>query len=349
MTSKDFSPRIRKITLADVARAAGVSSKTVSRVINNDGYVSAEVRQQIEHAIKDLGYRPNRMARSLASSRSFIIGLTIPDVTNPFFPEIIRGAEQVGLEHGYNVLVHNTDLEPTRERNGLALLEEMCVDGVIVCSMRLPDDELSAVLRRFPASVLINRLLPGSSAGVVRVDYFNGMQRMVQHVLASGRRRIGYLDVIRGAFSYSSHERFRGFEAAMRAVGLDVDPDFVRRCFATIENSRQAAYALLNEQPDLDAIICYNDIIAGGALEACAQLGVSVPDQVAITGFDDIMFSSVFKVALTTMRVPKFELGARAMQMLCEHIEGHFADSELVLDTDLIVRQSTPPVREKEG
>ncbi len=342
MTEKDVVGKPKNVTLADVARAVGVSAKTVSRVINNTDYVSAETREQILRAVEQLGYRPNRMARSLASNRSFIIGLTIPDVTNPFFPEIMRGVEQVALEHGYNVLVYNTDLDPKRERAGLALLEETRADGVVVCTMRMANDELSALLQRYRAAVVINRILPGGSAGMVCVDLSSAMNRVVQHLLDAGRRKIGYLDVIRSALSYSSKERFRGFRAAMEASGLPVNPAHIRQCVANIDSSYEAAYDLLTANPELDAVVCYNDIIAGGTLEACAALGIPVPEQVAVTGFDDIMFSSVFKVALTTMHVPKFELGARAAQMLFDRIDGRITESEIVLNAELVVRHSTP-------
>jgi LacI family transcriptional regulator len=332
----------RSVTLADVARAAGVSAKTVSRVINHNDYVSAETREQIERAIEALGYRPNRMARSLASNRSFIIGLTVPDVTNPFFPEIMRGAERVAQEHGYNLLAYNTDLNPQRERDGLALLEETRVDGVIICTVSLSDDDLNAVLQRHRAAVVINRLMPDGPAGIVRVDYFSAMQQIVQFVLDSGRRRIGYLDVLRSAYSYSSKERYRGFHTAMEANQLPANPQYIRRCIASVESSRQVASELLSDHPEIDALVCYNDIIAGGALEACAQMGIAVPDQVAVTGFDDIMFSSVFKVALTTMHVPKFELGERAAQMLFRRIDGDLSEPEVVLDATLVIRQSAP-------
>jgi LacI family transcriptional regulator len=334
----------RSVTLADVARAAGVSAKTVSRVINHNDYVSDETREQIERAIEALGYRPNRLARSLASNRSFIIGLTLPDVTNPFFPEIMRGAEMVAQEHGYNLLAYNTDLDPQRERDGLSLLEETRVDGIIICTVSLSDPDLSAALQRHRAAVVINRLLPDGPAGIVRVDYFSAMRKMVQHVLDTGRRRIGYLDVSRSAYSYSSKERYRGFQAAMEDNHLSANTQYIRRCIASIESSRQVACDLLTDHPEIDALICYNDIIAGGALEACAKLGITVPDQVAITGFDDIMFSSIFKVALTTMHVPKFDLGVRAAQMLFERIDGDLTQSEIVLDAELVIRQSTPPI-----
>lgn len=342
MADKTPPEKNRSVTLADVARAAGVSAKTVSRVINHNDYVSAETREQIERAIEALGYRPNRMARSLASNRSFIIGLTVPDVTNPFFPEIMRGAERVAQEHGYNLLAYNTDLNPQRERDGLALLEETRVDGVIICTVSLSDDDLNAVLQRHRAAVVINRLMPDGPAGIVRVDYFSAMQQIVQFVLDSGRRRIGYLDVLRSAYSYSSKERYRGFHTAMEANQLPANPHYIRRCIASVESSRQVASELLSDHPEIDALVCYNDIIAGGALEACAQMGIAVPDQVAVTGFDDIMFSSVFKVALTTMHVPKFELGERAAQMLFRRIDGDLSEPEVVLDATLVIRQSAP-------
>jgi LacI family transcriptional regulator len=331
-----------QVTLADVARLAGVSAKTVSRVVNNDGYVSAETRAQIQQAIDTLGYRPNRMARSLASNRSFIIGLTIPDVTNPFFPEILRGVEQVARTHGYTVLALNTDLDPSRERDGLALLEETRADGVIVCTMRLEDDELRAYLQRQRAAVLVNRTLAGGAAGVVRVNLYEAVRRIVQLLIDHGRQQIGYLNVVRSAQSYSSQQRFQGFSDAMAANGRAIEPVCIGQSLATVEASYEAARALLTRCPQMDALVCYNDMLAAGALEACASLGLAVPDQIAVTGFDNIMFSSVFRVPLTTAHVPKLELGSEAAQMLFDRIDGHTEPAEKVLDAELIIRQSAP-------
>lgn len=329
-------------TLADVARRASVSAKTVSRVVNNTDYVSPETRLRILDAVTELSYLPNRLARSLASNRSAIIGVTIPDITNPFFPEVIRGIEQVALAHQYNAIIHNTDLIADRGRQALSLLEEMRVDGVIVCSMQLSDDALREFLVRQRHAVLINRTLTHDRFGIVRVDFVSAMERVTRHLLERGRQRIGYLTIRHHDSSYSAQKRFQGFTQALDAYGMAVDPEWVHRTAATVEDSFRETMTMLDAHPEMDAIICFNDLIASGVIEACIRRGVRVPDQVAITGFDDVMFSSLLRVPLTTVHVPKLDLGIQAAQMLFDMIEGGASEREVVLEAELVVRESAP-------
>jgi LacI family transcriptional regulator len=332
----------KNTTLADVARRAGVSSKTVSRVINNNDYVSAATRQKILEAVEALDYRPHRAARSLASNRSLIIGLTIPDITNPFFPEMIRGVERVAMDNDYNTLIYNTELIALRDHQAFALLEETRVDGIIVCSMRLNDAELRSFLERQPSAVLVNRVLPGGPAGVVRVDFYNAMRQVTQYLLDCGRRALGYLTISHHDFSYSSQERFRGFRDTLHANDLPLVAEHVWRCAATVEDSFRAASEILRDHLELDALICFNDMIASGVLEACAVHHVPVPDQLAVTGFDNVMFSPLLKTALTTVHVDKFRLGVHAAQMLFDQINGRAHETEIILEAELVLRQSTP-------
>jgi LacI family transcriptional regulator len=335
------SKRRKNVTLADVANEVGVSAKTVSRVVNNTDYVNEATRQQILAAIDRLGYHPNRVARGLASSRSYIIGLTIPDVTNPFFPELIRGVEEVALTQNYNVLLYNTDLSKERERRGLTLLAETQVDGVIVCTLRLGDTELKSFLEGQPAAVLVNRRFSGPNVGIVRVDFFTAMQRVIDHLVAVGRREIAYLTLPQHVNSYSVQERLAGFRTGLAAHNLRFQPERINHCLATVHVSYEVACRLLTEQPEVNAVVCYNDIIASGMLEACAAQGIAVPGAVAVTGFDDIMFAPLLKQALTTVHVPKFDLGQAAASVLFARLNGETEPGEIVLDAELVIRQST--------
>lgn len=336
-----MSFRKKEPTLDDVARRAQVSAKTVSRVVNNNGYVSAETRRKILDAVAELEYLPNRMARSLASDRSSIIGLTIPDITNPFFPEVIRGIEQVALTQNYNVLIHNTALIADRDRQALSLLEEMRVEGVIVCSVRLSDEALAEALSRQRHTVLVNRTLPGGPAGIVRVDFSSAMGRIVQHLVDAGRRHFGYITIHQHDLSYSATERFKGFMKALEAAGLPITQPAIYKTNATVEDSFRTATQMLTDHPELDAVVCYNDLVAAGVIEAYLSHNIRIPEQVAITGFDDIMFSGLLRVPLTTVHVPKHELGVRAAKMLFDMISGRDTEREVVLDARLVVRQST--------
>lgn len=328
-----------RVTLADVAREAGVSMQTVSRVVNAKGEISPATRQLVNDVIDRLGYRPSGIARSLATNRTLTFGLVVPDISNPFFPEIARGAEDVARAHGYTVFVCNTVEDPQREDDVLRLLEDRRVDGLLLCSSRLPDDTLLARLAAFPAAVVVNRTLPPDIAGSVRVDDALGAARAVEHLLSRGRRTIA---LIAGpASSRSSSERLRGFQQASAAAGRDLDLGLIEAGRPDLEGGLQAATHLLTARPDIDGIVCYNDLVAIGALQACAALGRRVPDDVAIVGCDDIVLAALVSPSVTTLRVAKDALGAAAATMLLERLDGRFGP-ELVITPELIVRQSAP-------
>src|SRR5215207_2487360 len=182
-----------KVTIADVAREAGVSSQTVSRVINNKGELKPETRRSVIEVIERMGYRPSSIARSLATNRTFTLGLSVPDIDNPFWPGIARGIEEVAWEHGYHVFLCNTTEDPKREEAVLQLLEDKRVDGVIVAGSRLPDERLLPLIEQHRAAVLVNRVLAGGAAGSVRIDVAHGANLAVSHLIERQHRRIGLL------------------------------------------------------------------------------------------------------------------------------------------------------------
>jgi len=325
------------VTITDVAREAGVSTQTVSRVLNNKGEISPGTRRTVEDVILRLGYRPNAIARSLVTRRTLSLGLVVPDITNPFFPEIARGAEEMALAAGYNVFLCNTIEQPEREASVLRLLEEKRVDGVVVCSARLPDEQLLPVLRRQQAVVLVNRMAPPDVAGIVRVDDANGSEQAVRYLCGRGLRRLGML--AGPPTSFSGRERRHGFLDATRAAALTVEPSWIACCAPTLDGGHQAARAVLSSG-SVQGLVCYNDLVAVGALQACRDLGVRVPDDLAIVGCDDIPLASLVTPALTTVRISKFEIGATAVRMLLDRIEGTSDRAEVVMQPELIVRAS---------
>ena len=329
-----------KTTIADVAREAGVSSQTVSRVINNKGEISAETRKSVLAVIERLGYRPSSIARSLATSRTHTIGLSVPDIANPFWPEIARGIEDVAWERRYHVFLCNTTEAPEREEAILQLLEDKRVDGVIVAGSRLPDERLLSLLGNHPATVLVNRTLPGSQTGSVRVDARQGAILAIDHLLARGRLRIGFL--AGPPASQNSRAHMSGYLAALEAAGHTPDPDRIIACPPTLEGGYQAVKALFDRHPNLDALYCYNDLIAIGVLQACVELGLRVPDDVAVVGYDDILLASLVTPSLTTLRVSKYAVGASAARMLFDRIQGHVQPSELIIEPELVLRASAP-------
>ncbi len=330
-----------RVTMADVAREAGVSLMTVSRVVNNKGEVSPSTRQRVLEIVARLDYRPSGIARGLATKRTGTLGLVVPDVANPFFAEVARGAEHVAYAQGYNVFLCNTEEDTRRELHVLVSLEEKRVDGVVVCSSRLDDDELRAAVSRHPAAVLVNRRLDVDEVGSVSSDDEVGGQLATHHLLQAGHRAVGLL--AGPLASRSGRQRATGYRAALAAAGVPYNPAWIRHCMPVVAGGQEAARTLLAAHPNVTALFCYNDLVAVGALQACAALGRRVPGDLAIVGFDDIPLAALVTPALTTCHVLRYDLGARAMGLLLARVQGGAEQcAAIVLQPELIVRESAP-------
>lgn len=336
-----IEPMTRRITMTDVAREAGVSLMTVSRVVNQRTDVSSSTREKVLDVIERLGYRPSSIARGLVTKHTSTLGIIVPDIANPFFAALVRGAEHQAYAEGYNVFLCNTDEDPKREVQVLTSLEEKRVDGVLLVSSRLTDTDLRAAIDRFPTAVLISRRVPGAPAGTVLIDDELGGFLAAQHLLGSGHRAIG---LITGPqISFSAQNRMTGYSKALADAGFSFLPEWVQRCAPTVEQGYEKAQALLAATPELTALICHNDLVAVGALHACAKAGKSVPDDVAVVGYDDIPLASFVRPALTTLHVPIEELGIQAMQLLLDQIyDRENADREIILAPRLVIRESAP-------
>jgi LacI family transcriptional regulator len=330
-----------RVTMADVAREAGVSLMTVSRVINNKGDVSAETRRHVLEIIGRMGYRPSGVARSLATQRTGALGLVVPDVGNPFFSGVARGAEDQAYAEGYNIFLCNTNEDPQREMAILQSLEEKRVDGLVLCSSRLTESLLLPLLARHPAAVLVNRRVGGNGIGAILIDDETGSRLATEHLLRTGHRAIGFL--AGPPASYSGQQRALGYRAALATAGLPHDPAWVRNCTSFVEGGRVAARELLTAHPELTALVCYNDLVAVGTLQACIDLGRRVPQDVAVTGFDDIPLMDQITPALTTCHVPRHDLGAQALRLLLGCINGYLEEcKDIVLPVELVIRASAP-------
>jgi LacI family transcriptional regulator len=331
-----------RVTMADVAREAGVSTMTVSRVVNEKGEISAATRQRVLAVIEQLGYRPSAIARGLATQRTGTLGLVVPDISNPFFSDLARGAEDQAYAEGYNIFLCNTKEDPQREVSTLESLAEKRVDGLIVCSSRLEDGQLCAALRHHPTVVLVNRRLADyGGVGIVCVDDASGGELATRHLLQSGHRALGML--AGPPASQSGHLRVQGYKATLDGAGLSCREDWVRPCSSNVDGGRKVARELLLESPEITALFCYNDLVAVGALQACGELGRHVPEDVAIVGFDDIFLAALVTPSLTTCRIPRYDLGVMAMEVLLNWI-GDCSDGcgDIVLQPELVVRASAP-------
>lgn len=331
----------RRVNIADVAREAGVSSQTVSRALNNKNEISAETRTHVLAVVERLGFRPSTLARGLVTQKTSTLGLVVPDIANPFFSEVARGAEDAAHEAGYSLLLCNTMEDSARESEVLRTLEAQRVDGMILCSSRLSDADLRALMTKLPAVILVNRVLSGGDWRSVCIDDEVGARCATQHLLDSGRRTIAFL--AGPPASYSGLNRARGYQCALSEAGIPSAADLSLACNPHLEDGYHAARQLLACRPDADAFLCYNDLVAVGALQACAAHGRRVPEDVAVVGFDDILLAGLVTPSLTTLRSAKRALGAEAVRLLLRVAAG-CADSceNIVLQPELIVRASAP-------
>lgn len=331
----------QRVTMTDVARRAGVSVMTVSRAINRKPDISPATCQRILEIAERLNYRPNNIARGLVTKHTGTIGLVMPDIANPFFSEVARGVEHVAYAEGYNVFLCNTDEDPAREIAVLRSLEEKRVEGILVCSSRLEDEELRAALAYHSAVVLVNRRLEGSNVSAVLVDDEAGGRMATQHLLQAGHRAVGFL--AGPPVSRSGQQRQKGYRAAFAAARLPYNPHWVQHCSPIVQGGVLAAHELLTTHPELTALFCYNDLVAVGALQACAELGRRVPEDMAVVGFDDIPLAALVSPPLTTCHVARYELGAQAMQLLLACIQSCSDErKEIVLQPRLVIRASAP-------
>ena len=330
----------KSITLNDVAKYAGVSPRTVSNVVNDWPYVSDETREKVQQAIKVVGYRPNRMARSLVTGRTNTVGIIIQDISNPFFGPAIKGCEDVLFEHNYSFFLCDTNENEERERYYLDLLISRAVDAVIIWGTRIDRDELSTVIGNALPFITIE--FDGEPINphhiIVNVDNIGGAQSATQHLIAQGYRAIAHLASSQGRLT--CQQRLTGYRQALEAAGRTVDSRLIQQGQPSTRGGYRAALKLLKEHSP-DAIFCYNDLMAIGAILAAEHLEMRVPDDVAIVGFDDIPMAAMIAPPLTTMRISQHELGRLTGQLIMEHLKDKAAASKsLIAPVELQIRGS---------
>lgn len=331
----------KRPTLADVARVAGVSIMTVSRAMNNKPGLSNDLRRNILNIAEEIGFRPNQVARGLATSQTCTIGLVVPDITNPFFAHIARGVEDTAYELGYNVFLINTAEDLDREKAALGSLWQHNIDGAIFCSLRQPTEDLISIVQRFPAVVLLNRTLPNPLPNTVTINVNDqrGAQIAVQYMIDQGRTQIG---MIAGpASSSSGQRRLDGYNQALKNAGLQADPQMVEHCIPNTECGRTAALTLLSRKPGIDALLAYNDLVAVGAIQACQEIGRAIPEDVAVIGADDIPLATIIRPQLSTQRVNLSHIGRLSMRTLLDMIDGNATAGSYQIEPELVLRETS--------
>lgn len=330
----------RRPTISDVAARAGVSIGTVSHVLTGRRFVAPERRELVNRAVADLGYHPNRIARSLTLEETNTIAMVVPDVANPFFGELMRGVEEVARSAGFCVLFGNSDNEPVEERRYLTEFSERRVDGILLAVAAGNGDTGASGPDLTMPVVALDRVPPDWPFDAVLVDNRHGIEQAVAHLVALGHTQIG---LIGGDPAQSTgRERLLGFEEAMLRRGLE--PAWKSVGSFSLASGRAQAAELLDrprsEWPT--ALIAANDLIALGVLAAAREAGVGVPDELSVCGFDDIAYAAIAVPALTSIRQPVREIGAQAARLLFDRIERRAGPAQTrVVRTELVVRQST--------
>jgi LacI family transcriptional regulator, galactose operon repressor len=326
-------------TISEVAQKAGVSSTTVSHVINKTRFVSDETRERVERVIEELGYRPNALARSLRSGETCTIGLILPDSANPFFAEVGRSIEMAAFDAGYSVILCNTENDIDKEHSYIDVLINKQIDGLIFVGAGEDYDSYKKLSDLHVHVVAMDRDYPDLDMDVVISDNLQGGKLATQHLIELGHKRIG---CIAGPSKVNlSAQRVTGYIQTLEKAGLAVDQNLIISGDFHPESGHEAAIKLLAMQNPPTAIFACNDLMAIGALRAGLELRLSIPQDLAVVGYDDIELASYTTPPLTTIRQPKKDMGLAALKFLLGRIHSEQSSPQRAsLPVSLIVRGS---------
>jgi LacI family transcriptional regulator len=329
-----------RMDIHTVARLANVSTATVSRTINHVPTVNDKMAKRVWEAIKELDYLPNTQARALVSGRSRLLGLIVSEITNPFFPELIQGFEDVAVEQGYEILIGSTNYDPERMKRCIRRMVERKAEGVAVMTFGIEEPLLDQLADRKVPLVFVDVGPDRPGISLLRVDYHHGIRQGVQHLAALGHSEIAF---VTGPLRlHSAHSRLTAFHRAMQECGIAVDPSRIVEGDHTMEGGMNAAEKLLTGDKLPTAIMCSNDVTAIGVLHEAYRKGLRVPDDLSVIGFDNIHITQMTIPPLTTIQMSCYELARAAVMALKAHVEGApEAKRDHLIETQLVVREST--------
>ena len=330
-------------TLEDVAKELGVSSMTVSRALNNTGYVNSETKRKIIKTAQEIGYVPNVLARSLKNKTTSNVGLVISNIKNLYYSGLTYVIQNRLKEHGYNLIIYNTNENLHNEKEALMNVQEQRCRGVIISSVGRNEKYISQLSKYSTHVVMINRPPVSKSINYVAYDNQRGAFIATEHLIQKGHRAIAYLTG--PSFNTSCRDKLAGYRKALEQYGLPYDETLIIRIELSQIRGYQATLKLIDSGVSFSAIFCFSDWIAIGALKALLENGIRVPEDVALVGYDNIDISAILRVPLTTVDIPAKTVGKKAVACLLEQIEqgNHHpqAPSHIVLEPGLVVRQST--------
>lgn len=325
------------ITMMEIARLADVSAATVSKIINgNDRFISAATRDRVMRIVKENNYIPNAVAKGLKIKRTNTIGFILPDISNPFFPEIARGIEDTAENYGFAVTFCDTDNDPKREMTSFNLLKSKMVDGIIFTRTLLGNSFDEYLADNLPIVVVDRRVdTSGRNIGKIMVDTRSAIHDATKLLINKGCSKIGFI----GAKNDFEDARCNGYLDALAESGVTPEASLCHRDDYTVETGHAGVKAIF-DSVKADGLVCGNDLIAVGAIDALRKMGLRVPDDVKLTGFDDIYFSRFLSPPLTTVKQPAYEMGSAAAHMLIKNIIYGEPLHTKKLDYEIIPRES---------
>lgn len=330
------------VNLVQVAQRAKVATSTVSRTINQTGKISAATQEHVRQVMREMGYKPNRVARRLRASggKCHLIGLIIPNIQNPFFADLARGVEDVAYKNNFAVLLCNYDEDFKKQQFYLDVMQAESVDGMILSPLRESDKAIMRIVANGFSVVCVDRSLVGATVDKVGVDNHRGAYAAVSHLLEKGHRRIG---IISGPIDSSTgRERLAGYRAALAQAGVAAEPALIMHGDYREESGRRLADALLSRRSPPSALFVANNQMLIGAIETIAAKSLRIPNDIAVVGFDDLPLAAVFTPPLTIVRQPAYEVGRSAAELLLKRIEEPQRDTvSIQLLPELVIRKST--------
>src|ERR1700734_1646910 len=329
-----------KMDIRTVARLANVSIATVSRTINRVSTVNPKMAKRVWEAIEKLDYFPNTQARALVSGRSRLLGLIVSEITNPFFPELIQGFEDIAVEHGYEILISSTNYDPRRMSLCIRRMLERRAEGVAVMTFGVEKPLLEQLAERDVPLVFVDVGPERPGISLLRVDYRHGIQQGVEHLVALGHRDVAFISGPKRL--HSAQSRLVAFTRSIEECALELDPAWIVEGDHTMEGGMAAMEQLLRSKRVPTAVMCSNDMTAIGVLHKLYREGLKVPDDLSVIGFDDIHIAQVTIPPLTTIQMSCFELARAAVTALRAHREeGADPKRSYKIDTHLVVREPT--------
>ena len=335
---------MQQISIKDIARAANVSHPTVSRALSHSPLVKGETAERIRQIAASLGYRPSAIARSLATKKTKTIGVVVTSIADPFIADVVSGIEETANDHGYSVFLANSNANPDREVKVVHSFHERRVDGIVVTASRVGALYVPLLSGLKVPIVLINNQHPDEPDEFiysVMIDNIKASTQVMKHLIGLGHKRIAYIGDEAGF--QSDTERFAGYRQALAFAGYPFLPELIVHGDGKPEGGRQAMEKLLSLPMPPTAVFCYNDMSALGALRAIHQHGIKVPDDISIVGFDDLAIASYTSPLLTTVGQPKQQMGRMAMETMLKILSGVDAKTNIKVNGELIVRESTAP------